>query len=91
MSKNTHICNRCENNSLTFKSPHYSPEEYFEGNPKAKVWIIGLNPKLDDDKKKHTDQKKKDLRVIEILGGQKKDFNKIFFFSRSGINCHDVI
>jgi uracil-DNA glycosylase len=62
MSKNTHICNRCENNSLTFKSPHYSPEEYFEGNPKAKVWIIGLNPKLDDDKKKHTDQKKKDLR-----------------------------
>ena len=62
MSKNIHICNRCENNSLTFKSPHYSPEEYFEGNPKAKVWIIGLNPKLDDDKKKHTDQKKKDLR-----------------------------
>ena len=56
------ICKRCENNSLTFKSPHYSPEEYFEGNPKAKVWIIGLNPKLDDDKKKHTDQKKKDLR-----------------------------
>ena len=25
-------------------------------------------------------EKKKDLRVIEILGGQKKDFNKIFFF-----------
>ena len=24
-------------------------------------------------------EKKKDLRVIEILGGQKKDFNKIFF------------
>ena len=62
MNKSTHICNLCENNSLTFESKYYRPEEYFEGNPKAKVWIIGLNPKLDDDKKKHTDQKKKELR-----------------------------
>ena len=61
MSKNIHICNRCENNSLTFKSPHYSPEEYFEGNPKAKVWIIGLNPKL-DNKDPHTKKTKKQLR-----------------------------
>jgi uracil-DNA glycosylase len=82
MSKNTHICNRCENNSLTFKSPHYSPEEYFEGNPKAKVWIIGLNPKLDDDKKKHTDQKKKDLRKYFKNNGKTihsyfKNFKKV--------------
>ena len=56
------ICKSCENDGLTFESEYYRPEEYFEGNPKAKVWIIGLNPKLDDDKKKHTDQKKKDLR-----------------------------
>ena len=56
------ICKSCENDGLTFESKYYRPEEYFEGNPKAKVWIIGLNPKLDDDKKKHTDQKKKDLR-----------------------------
>jgi len=62
MNKSTHICNLCENNSLTFESKYYRPEEYFEGNPKAKVWIIGLNPKLDDDNKKHTDQKKKELR-----------------------------
>ena len=42
------ICKRCENDGLTFESEYYRPEEYFEGNPKAKVWIIGLNPKLDE-------------------------------------------
>ena len=76
------ICKRCENDGLTFESKYYRPEEYFEGNPKAKVWIIGLNPKLDDDKKKHTDQKKKDLRKYFKNNGKTihsyfKNFKKV--------------
>jgi len=76
------ICKSCENDGLTFESEYYRPEEYFEGNPKAKVWIIGLNPKLDDDNKKHTDQKKKELREYFKENGKTihsyfKDFKKV--------------
>lgn len=38
-------CIDCKKFGLTFKSPTITPEEYIEGNIKAKVWIVGLNPK----------------------------------------------
>ena len=38
------ICDKCSRHKLTFNRP-YAPNEFIEGNPKADVWIIGLNPK----------------------------------------------
>ncbi|MDP9360687.1 MAG: hypothetical protein M3P29_04460 [Acidobacteriota bacterium] len=41
-------CNKCKAFGLRFERA-YRPEEAIEGNRKAKVWIIGLNPALDPD------------------------------------------
>lgn len=38
-------CSKCANLGLRFYSESICPEQYIEGNPKADVWIIGLNPK----------------------------------------------
>ena len=40
-------CTKCSEFGLKFKSEHIEPDEYLEGNPKAEIWIIGLNPKAD--------------------------------------------
>lgn len=40
-------CNKCKEIGLSFCSKHIKPEQYIEGNPKADIWIVGLNPKKD--------------------------------------------
>ncbi len=40
-------CKNCESLGLTFLSETISPDQYIEGNPDGKIWIIGLNPKAD--------------------------------------------
>lgn len=40
-------CNKCQNLGLSFYAKHINPSEYIEGNPKAIIWIVGLNPKGD--------------------------------------------
>lgn len=37
-------CNKCSKYGLNFNRP-YSPEQFLEGHPSSRVWIIGLNPK----------------------------------------------
>jgi len=37
-------CRKCKQWGLEF-SRNYRPEEFIEGNPKAPVWLIGINPK----------------------------------------------
>ena len=53
-------CNKCSKYGLNFNRP-YSPEQYLEGHPLSRVWIIGLNPK---GKTKYNDKKRtqEDLR-----------------------------
>ncbi len=40
-------CSKCSQFGLEFSSEHIVPVEYIEGNPKADIWIVGLNPKAD--------------------------------------------
>lgn len=41
-------CQKCQEYGLEFHRK-YKPEEYIEGNPDSKVWIVGLNPAQDSD------------------------------------------
>jgi uracil-DNA glycosylase len=43
-----HTCNRCASFGLRFHRG-YQPHEFIEGNRKARVWIVGLNPAQDLD------------------------------------------
>lgn len=40
-------CDKCKEFGFGFYSEHITPEQYIEGNPKAEIWIVGLNPKSD--------------------------------------------
>lgn len=44
MNNNTK-CDLCKEHGLVFFSETILPEDYLEGNPDGKIWIIGLNPK----------------------------------------------
>jgi len=40
-------CNRCTSHGLSFAQP-FSPSDFIVGDPSSPVWIIGLNPKTND-------------------------------------------
>ena len=75
-------CNKCQNFGLCFDKTNYSPVESIEGNKKAPIWIIGLNPKKPDEEKieKYRNQSKKDLSM-QFKGdfhSYFKDFKKVY-------------
>jgi uracil-DNA glycosylase len=39
------VCHKGAKHGLSFRSEHIAPEEYIEGNPRADILIVGLNPK----------------------------------------------
>lgn len=41
-------CNRCESHGLGFSGREYGPEEFLVGRTDSVIWIVGLNPKLED-------------------------------------------
>lgn len=43
-----HTCNDCSSFGLRFER-QYRPEDFIEGDPASRVWIIGLNPAEDPD------------------------------------------
>jgi uracil-DNA glycosylase len=49
-------CNRCSAHGLSF-ARSYLPDEYFEGDARSKIWIVGINPAGDagtqDQRQKH--------------------------------------
>lgn len=46
--KNNVICDHCKDQGVSFRADFIkSPEDYIEGDKKAKIWIVGLNPKLE--------------------------------------------
>ncbi|MCD4691769.1 MAG: uracil-DNA glycosylase family protein [Calditrichales bacterium] len=38
-------CAKCKKYGLSFPYKKFGPKKLIEGNPKSKVWIVGLNPK----------------------------------------------
>lgn len=40
------ICDRCSSFGLRFER-QYAPQDFLEGDPNSKIWVIGLNPKQD--------------------------------------------
>ena len=44
------ICDKCKKFGLEYISNHfYSPQDFIEGSLDAKIWIIGLNPKINEN------------------------------------------
>lgn len=44
------LCNECSKFGLEYKNTHLkSPKDFIEGNLNAKIWIIGLNPKINEN------------------------------------------
>lgn len=41
-------CSKCQEYGLSFKR-HYNPAKFLEGRTSSSVWIIGLNPAMDQD------------------------------------------
>lgn len=74
------ICNECEKFGMKFESSHLkSPQDFIEGNPNSKIWIIGLNPKTDG--KEVLNPTLEDLRNFKLDDKKKsnyfKDFKKV--------------
>jgi len=41
-----HECRKCEQFGLSFER-NYAPDEFLEGSPQSRIWIVGLNPAIE--------------------------------------------
>jgi hypothetical protein len=68
------ICNKCNEYQLNFNRK-YKPEEFLEGKNDSIIWIIGLNPKENNDYK--------DTRKLSELKNYFNDENKIHSYFKN--------
>jgi len=70
-------CDKCKNFGFEFRSIHnISPLDFIDGNVRADIWIIGLNPK---NKLGHIEKRRlNDFRLFDPNGHQYfRDFRKV--------------
>lgn len=74
-------CNQCQNFGLCFDRINYLPVDFIEGNKKAPIWIIGLNPKKPNEEEINTyrNESKNDLlmRFKKSFHSYFNDFKKV--------------